>query len=354
MVLKFAHPEVLHYLWILAIIFLGASFFLKRKVEKIKKALGQKTFSFLTQNMSSMKKKAKLILQFLVLTFFVIALARPQSGEKKTDITNEGIELVILFDVSRSMLAEDIRPSRLEVAKKEVMRLIQKSGSHKVGVLAFAGNGILLSPMTSDKSAINMYLDSLTTDAVSTQGTEFKSALLAAKEAFERGGVEGESSVTTRAIVIVSDGEDNEPGALKAAEELVKQGVHIFALGFGTEEGAKIPLRDRNGNKKGYYKNKSGQPVVTKTKGTVLKELAKSGGGSFYHVDYGSDSLSRLVNDLEKLEKTKFETADLTQYDENFQIFIIIAILIALIELILGDRKKIGRLWRGRFEVSKN
>ncbi len=354
MIAKFAHPAYLNYIWILIIFFFLVSFYLNRKTAKFKKVLGEKTFSFLTQNASFKGKKLKLILRALALIFFVIALARPQSGEKKSNIKSEGIELMILFDVSRSMMAEDIRPSRLEMAKKEVERFIKKSGSNKVGILAFAGTGILLSPMTTDKSAINMYLDSLSIDAVSTQGTEFKSALLAAQEAFNRGGVESDDSVVTRAIIIVSDGEDNEPGAIKAAEDLVEQGIHIFSLGFGTEEGGKIPIKDRYGNTKTFYKDKSGNVVVTKTKGTVLKELAEKGGGSFYPVDYGNGAIEALIQDLKNLEQTEFETADLTQYDENFQIFLIIALLIALFEVLISERKKIGRIWRGRFEVNKN
>ncbi len=354
MIAKFAHPVYLNYIWMLIIFFFLISFYLSKKSKKIKNILGDVTFSFLTQNVSKRGKKTKHTLKFFVLVFIVLALARPQSGEKKTNIKSEGIELMILFDVSRSMLAEDIRPSRMEMAKKEVMRFIKKSGPNKVGILAFAGTGVLLSPMTTDKSAINMYLDSLTIDAVSTQGTEFKSALSAAHEAFKRGGAESEDSVVTRAIILVSDGEDNEPGALKAAEKLVDEGVHIFALGFGTEDGGKIPIKDRYGNTKTFYKDKSGAVVVTKTKGTILKELAKSGGGSFYPVDYGNGAVEALVQDLKKLEQSEFETADLTQYDENFQIFLIIALILAFIEILVSERKKMGRLWRGRFEVNKN
>jgi len=354
MIAKFAHPVYLNYIWLLIIFFFLIAIYLNRKTAKFKKVLGVKTFSFLTQNASFKSKKLKLILRMLALVFFVLALARPQSGEKKSNIKSEGIELMVLFDVSRSMMAEDIRPSRMEMAKKEIARFIKKSGSNKVGILAFAGTGVLLSPMTTDKSAINMYLDSLSIDAVSTQGTEFKSALMAAKEAFARGGVESDDSVVTRAIIIVSDGEDNEDGAVKAAEELVEQGIHIFSLGFGTEEGGKIPIKDRYGNTKTFYKDKSGSVVVTKTKGTVLKELAKKGGGSFYPVDYGNGAVEALIQDLKKLEQSEFETADLTQYDENFQIFLIIALLLALFEILISERKKIGRIWRGRFEVNKN
>ena len=304
--------------------------------------------------MSLVKKRWKFVLKFIVLLFFVLALARPQSGEKRQSVSSEGIELMILFDVSRSMLAEDVRPSRIELAKKEMIKFVSQTANHKIGLIAFAGSGILLSPMTTDKSAINMYLDSLTTDAVSTQGTEFKSALMAAKDAFKRGGVETEDSVVTRAIIVVSDGEDNEKGALNAAEELVKEGIHVFSLGLGTEAGGPIPIRDRNGVVRRYYKNKAGQKVITKTKGTVLKELAKNGKGSFYHIDFGSDVVKKLDSDLSKLEQSRFESADLTQYDENFQLFLLLALLVAFGEILMGERRRSGRIWRGRFEVKKD
>ncbi len=354
MVTKFSNPYLLNLIWVLILFFVVVLFLYKNKIKKFKTVFNEKIYAFLTQNLSFNKKKIKWALSFVTLVCMVFALARPQSGEKKSNITSEGIELVILFDVSRSMLAEDIRPSRLEMAKKEVMKLINSSGSHKVGVIAFAGSGILLSPMTTDKSAINMYIDSLNVNTVSTQGTEFKSALLTAKDAFKRGGADKNESVVTQAIIIVSDGEDNEPGALKVAEELVAGGIHIFALGFGTEEGAKIPIKDKYGNTKTYYRTKSGQPVVTKTKGTVLKNLAEKGKGSYYPVDYGNGAIEAMVKDIKKLEQTEFETADLTVYDENFQIFLLFALLFAMIEILLGEKKNKGRLWRGRFEVNKN
>ncbi len=159
-------------------------------------------------------------------------------GLSKQEVKAQGFELIIAIDVSESMKSEDVKPSRLEQAKKEVERLMDLMPANKVGLIAFAGNASLISPLTNDPNAIKMYVDSLTSDSVSEQGTCFECALRLAKEAFERGGVtQDEFSKSSRVILISSDGEDHEPGALEAAAGLVKQGVRIFTMAYGTEKG---------------------------------------------------------------------------------------------------------------------
>src|SRR5690606_30759086 len=156
--------------------------------------------------------------------------------------------------------------------------------------------------------------------SVSSQGTEFKKALLESREAFKRGGVaEEEQAAVTRAILVLSDGEDNEPGALEAAKELRKEGVRIFALGFGTEKGAPIPIRDSQGEMRGYKKDTKGQTVLSQTKGTVLRELARAGEGSFYHATFGGNAIEQVVGDIDRLEKTEFENQTVTNYSERYQ-----------------------------------
>lgn len=278
-------------------------------------------------------------------------MARPQSGKSEEKVKSEGIELMVLFDVSRSMLAEDIKPSRLEFAKKEIIRLIA-SGDDKVGIVAFAGNGILLSPLTTDKNALNMYIESLSTETVSSQGTDFKRAFVEAKEAFRRGGVEvDEKTVVTRAVIVVSDGEDNEEGAIKALNQLKEDGIKIFSLAVGTEKGAPIPFKDRSGNMRGYRKDKDGKVILSQTKGETLKKFAQEGEGSFYHLSYSQDVITQLRDDLKKLESAEFDSAMVVDYDEKYQHWLLLAILIALIEILLGERKPQGRVWKGRFEV---
>jgi len=352
-VYRFADPAVLQFLWLLPVLFILSVYLFRHQSQRIVAALGEKMAPFLSASLSSLKRRWKLVLEVFALGFFVVALARPQSGQSQQKVKSEGVEIVILFDISQSMLAEDSKPSRLELAKKEVNRLLDLLSGDRIGLIAFAGSAIILSPVTTDIAAIKMYVDSLAPHSVSTQGTEFAKALREANQAFKRGGVKSDDElVVTRAVLIVSDGEDHEVGAMKEAADMVKKGVRIFALGVGTEKGGPIPVRDEFGNLRGYKKN-NGKVILTQTKGTVLKKLVQEGKGSFYHATFGGSAPRNLYEDVRKLEQAQFNSAVITSYDEKYQGFLLVGLILALIELFLGERRRQGRLWKGRFEVAE-
>lgn len=349
---RFENPSAFYWLLMIPILVLLNGMYFKMHQKKVLRFFSQKNYAFLASSLSPKRRFLKMGIEFIVIVLFVLALARPQSGQSEEKVKSEGVELMILFDVSRSMLAEDIKPSRIEFAKKEMMRLID-SGNDKVGVVAFAGSGILLSPLTTDKNALKMYIESLTDESISTQGTDFKGAFLEAKEAFRRGGTEMDGkTVVTRAIVVVSDGEDNEVGAMEALKQLKEQGIKVFTLAVGSEKGGPIPVRDEAGNVRGYRKDKEGQVILTQTKGDLLKKLAREGGGSFYHLSYSTDVIKQLRNDITKLEKAEFDSAMVVDYDEKFQLWLLLGILLAMIEIFIGERRAPGRVWQGRFEVA--
>lgn len=349
---RFESPAVLSVLWLLPFFAILALWQWRMGRKKMAKALGSRMAPFLLNSVSTTKRKWKLFLQLTSIALCVFALARPQSGRSLQKVKSEGIELMFLIDVSQSMLAEDIKPSRLELAKKDLMQFLDLSSGDRVGLIAFAGSSILLSPMTSDRNALKMFIDSLTPQSVSLQGTEFRKALEEAREGFKRGGVEADQqTAVTRAIIIASDGEDQEEGAMETAKELAKSGIRIFTLGFGTEKGGPIPVRDEFGKLRGYLKDKSGQVVLSTSKGTVLKELAEAGKGSYYQATFGGNQMKLLREDIEKLERSVFDSAEVVNYDEKYQPILFCAILLALIELFLGDRRGAQRIWRGRFEV---
>lgn len=351
---RFADTAALQFLWLLPVLFALSVYLLRHQGRRIAAALGTKMAPFLSASVSPAKRRWKLVLEVLALACFVLALARPQAGQSQQKVKSEGIEIVILFDVSHSMEAEDIKPSRLELAKKEVNRFISRLSGDRVGLIAFAGSAIVLSPVTTDLAAMQMYVDSLTPDSVGTQGTEFAKALREASQAFKRGGIEGdEDSVVTKAILVVSDGEDHEPGAMTVAQELAKEGVRIFALGVGSEKGGPIPVRDEFGNLRGYKKDEEGKVIMTQTKGTVLKELVAEGKGSFYHATFGGSAPENLYQDIRKLEQAQFNSAVITSYDEKYQGFLILGLIFAFLNLLIGERKRSARLWRGRFEVAQ-
>lgn len=352
---RFESPRAMQLLWLVPVLFLLSRLWAQRVREQIGRALGAKLQPFLTASLADNKRRFKEYLELIVLILFIICYARPQSGEGHQTVKNEGIELMFLFDVSNSMMAEDVKPNRLAFAKSEVNHFIEISGGDRIGLVAFAGSAALLSPMTTDQDAIKMYIESLSTDSVSTQGTNFAKALREAHEAFSRGGLgEQEGAQVTRAIVIVSDGEDNEPGANDEAEALAKEGIHIFGLAVGTEEGAAIPMRDDQGQVRGYKREKNGQVIMSKTNGAPLKELARVGKGSFYHASYELDAVKAIHNDIDKLQKSQFENGEVRSYNERYQPLLLLAVVLALIEIVLGERRAVGRIWRGRFEVQSD
>ncbi|MCC6137224.1 MAG: VWA domain-containing protein [Bdellovibrionaceae bacterium] len=307
---------------------------------------------FLFQAFSLKKSWIKTICLSLALAGFALALSRPQMGEGQKEVKSMGLELMIAVDVSRSMLAEDVRPSRLEHAKKEIMNLLEKLSGDKVGLIAFAGSSVLLSPLTVDKSALKMFVEGLSPNSVETQGTEIGKALDEAEQAFKRGGVEGdETSQVTKVVLVISDGEDHEKGAEVAAKKLLENGIRVFTMAFGTEAGGKVAIRDERGNLLSYLKDKSGQIVTSKVNGDFLRTVAEVGNGSFYHVTFGGGQMTSLVEDLDQLEKAEFDTTVATSYDERFQFFLLPAILLALFELFLGTRVRNKDPWKGRFPV---
>lgn len=349
---RFESPQYL--IWLLLVpLYAGLFFyFVKKWQQRTQQIFGARVVPYLVQNYSLSKATWKMILFSLVLTLMILAWSRPQSAKGQMEVKSEGVEIMVLVDVSRSMLAEDVRPSRLDHAKKEIMNLLDQLSGDKVGLIAFAGSSVLLSPLTVDKSALKMFVEGLSPDSVETQGTEVARALTEAKDAFQRGGVESEEgSRVTKVVLLISDGEDHEKGAEKVAKDLADSGIRLFTMAFGTEAGGKVALRDANGQLRDYLKDKGGEAVVSKVNGEFLRTLAKIGQGSFYHVTFGGDQMHSLKEDIDLLEKAEFDTMTATSFQEQFQIFLLVALLLGLGELVLGQRKNLSAQWKGRFPL---
>ncbi len=349
---RFSDRAALQLLWLVPVLVVLTWWMVKRSRQVLESHIAPKMAAFLMRSVSPGKRKLKIWLQCLTLVFFIFALARPQSGEGRQKAKSEGLEIMLVVDVSNSMMAEDARPSRLELAQRELARFIDSLGGDKVGLVAFAGSAILLSPLTNDKTALKMFIDGLSPEAVTTQGTNFKRALNEAYLALNRGGTESdENQQITRVIVVASDGEENEKGGLEAAQKISEAGVRIFTLGLGTEQGGRIPVRDKRGNLAGYKRDRSGNEVVTRSTGQALQAIAEAGKGSYQHVTFGGDAIRSLKANIDTLQRTQFETMEVSHYDEHYQIFLLFGLILAFIEIALGDRRAEGRIWRGRFEV---
>lgn len=353
MAFQLANPSAFY--WLMALLVLVAAFFYfeNKTLQKLYKSFGKKVADYLTQSVSKTKRRHQFFLQIFSLCLIVFALARPQAGESQQEVKSEGVELMILADVSESMLAEDVKPSRLAQMKIELAKLLELMPGHKIGLIAFAGSSALLSPLTSDPGALRMYIDSLDINSVSTQGTNFEGALSYAKEAFEKGGVtQDQQSHTTRVVLIMSDGEDQEPGALEAAEKLAKSGVRLFSVAYGTEKGAAIPSYDRVGNSIGFKKDSSGNTILTQVKGDFLKKLATAGQGEFYFAKLNGEHLKDVAQRVGQLERTQFNSQLMTQYEEKFTWPLLLGVIGLMVSFLLNDVNDKKLNWNGRYEIN--
>ncbi len=344
MTYRFESISYLYWLGVLAVLVPLIWYALILIPKKFQKFFDPSILIVLTQGLSVRRKKIKALIELSVVVLLILALARPQSGESSEKIKMEGIELVFALDLSNSMMAEDLKPSRLDLAKKAIARLLDRLSGFKVGLIGFAGNAALLSPLTTDYSALKLFLDSASPDAISSQGTNFSAVMQTAKEAFDKGGTENdEISKVTKVIIFLSDGEDHEEGALKQAEALVNQGIRIFAVGVGTAQGSPIPIRDEFGQLKGYKKDNKNQTVVSKVNSSFMQELARRGKGSYYHASFDGSEVLGIEKDLNKLEKTEFESDFLKKFDENYELPLLIALVLLFLELLVTERMSLTR-----------
>lgn len=339
--MRFENPGVLQNLWIILVIFVLWLVFQLQMRRRQRKAIKASVFDYLARNQSLTKKWLKIGLRFLAMVLIVVALARPQLGIGVIEVKSQGFEIMLLVDVSNSMLADDVKPSRLEMAKKDLEKLVDLLPGNRIGLVGFAGSAALMSPLTNDPSALKMYIDSLSPDAVSTQGTDFREALNQAEAAFERGGI-GDSEVVrvSRVILLVSDGEDHEAKALEKVKELQNKGISLFSVAYGTEKGGPIPERDQMGYLKEYKKDRSGQTIISSVNTQSLQLLAQSGGGQFYFAALGGDHIKQLVQDFEEQEKTDFASSTTTKYEEKYQYFLFIALVLLVLDLFMTERRK--------------
>lgn len=263
----------------------------------------------------------------------IVSLMQPQWGKKKLAQKGEGIEIVFVLDISMSMAAEDIKPSRLKLAKIQLSKVFEKLQGNKMGLVAFAGQVGVISPLTQDVGALQLFLDSLDFETISEQGTNIKDALAEAKELLTRGGEQG-AQKASQAVVLVTDGEDHSSDSLNEAKSLHHEGIRTFVIGVGTKEGARIPIRDNFDQVVGYLTDRRDQPVVTKPDFKFLKSVAKAGHGSFYTLGFGSKMVDALHSDISKIKSTGFEAQSFDVQNEYYQYPLFFSILFFLLSFI--------------------
>lgn len=286
----------------------------------------------LSPEKSVFKSVLKVSVLLLGLASLIIALANPKIGTKMETVKREGIDIVFAIDVSKSMLAEDMAPNRLDKTKQIVSQIINQLGSDRIGMVAYAGSAFPVLPITTDYGVAKMYLQGMNTDMVSSQGTSLEDAIKLSANFFDKG------NATNKLIILVSDGEDHSEGYEGAIEEAVKVKAKIITIGVGTEKGGPIPLK-RNGVVESFKRDQNDEVVVTKLNPEILKEIGKGTKGGYVNGGNTKEVLDYVKNALENIEKTEFETTQVADFQSQFQWFLGIAFLLLFLDIFLLERK---------------
>lgn len=280
-------------------------------------------------DVSAWRGQAKAWLLLLALVSLIIAAARPQFGTKIDTSERNGIEAIIAMDVSNSMLANDVRPSRLDKSKMLVSNMVDEMKDDKVGLIVYAGQAFVQLPITNDYVSAKMFLDGIDPSMIATQGTDIATAIELGMKSFTQ------KKDVSRAIFLITDGEDNEGGAVEAAKEAATRGIHVYVLGVGSPDGAHIPIPGTTQ----YFIDEQGNPIVSRLSEEMCRQIAHAGQGAYIYVDNSSSAQKELSRYVDKLAKTKLETQIYSEFDEQYQGFIILALFFLLIDLCLLERK---------------
>ncbi len=287
----------------------------------------------LAPNKSSFKGTLKLIFLLLGLSFLILGLVNPKIGTKLETVKREGVDIVFAVDVSKSMLAEDIAPNRIEKSKRLVSEIINQLASDRIGIIAYAGQAYPQLPITTDYGAAKMFLQSMNTDMLSSQGTAINSAIELATTFYN------DEEQTNRVLFIISDGEDHSEGTtLQAVEDAVQNGIRIYTIGVGKPKGAPIPIK-RRGVVESLKKNSAGEVVITKLNEPVLAAIADDGNGSYINGSNTEDAVAFIKEELNKMDKKEFEAKQFAEYKDQFQWFLGIGLLFLFLDVFLLDRK---------------
>lgn len=325
---RFENPAFLYLLIIIPVIIVIRFLEMRKRKLKLKKFGDLSLLKQLMPDVSSSRKSLKFWLMIAALALLIVMLARPQMGTKISQEKRKGIEVIISLDISNSMRAEDVVPSRLDKSKMLVENMVDNFTNDKVGLVVFAGDAFIQLPITSDYVSAKMFLQNTDPSLIATQGTDLAGAIELSSKSFTQQDKVG------RAILIITDGEDHEGGAIEAAEKARKNGIRVFVLGVGSTKGSPVP--DGNG---GYMKDNSGQEVISVLNEEMCKQVAQAGGGAYIHVDNTSLAQRQLNDELTKLQKGDISSVVYSEYDEQFQAVGILVLILLIIEMLILERK---------------
>lgn len=330
---RFAQPEYLYFL-IAVPLLIGLYIAVRVGKAKIRKRFASnELFHRLAVEHSPRKEVIKASLLIVAYALLIVGLANPQVGTRTEEVKQEGVDLFIALDVSKSMLAEDIKPNRLEKAKYELRNLIDKLSGDRIGLIVFSGEAYTQFPLTIDYSAASLLADIVDVESVPNPGTAIGSAIAQAMKSFTF------DDPTSKVLVIMTDGENNAGDALDQAKDAAEKGVRIYTVGFGSPQGAPIPVYNSSGQQIDFKRDRSGNIVITKLDETNLQEIASIGKGKYYRATNTQNELDAIYKDINGLTKREFGVKKFTEFDDKFQYFLFAALLVLFLEVILSDRK---------------
>ena len=332
--INFAQAQYLLLLLLVPFFFVIQAVVLKIRKKRIRKFGDEALVSSLMPSYSEGKTWIRLVLFSIGFIFFIIGLSRPQIGVRLKEHETKGAEIMIVLDVSNSMLAEDYSPNRLERAKLAISRLVDKLRDERIGLIVFAGNSFVQLPITTDYVSAKMFLNSISTESVPVQGTAMGDAISTAMKSFSL------QSEKSRAVIVITDGENHEDDPVSAAQQAAELGVRVFTIGVGSPEGKPIPFEGE------LLKDKNGEIVVTRLDESILRDVADAGNGLYVRAGTSEFGLNPVINEIKKMEDEKYSSVVFEEYDEQFMNFFAIALIFFVLEMLVGDRKPKRHLFR--------
>lgn len=323
----FAHPQFLLLLLLIPFFFIGLAVWMGARRRRLRKLGDEDLVNELMPSWSRSKRWVRAVIYSLAFLFFVIGLSRPQIGAKLREYKARGAEIMIALDVSNSMLAQDYSPNRLERAKLAISRITDKLQDDRIGLIIFAGSSFVQLPITSDYVSAKMFLSNISTQSVPIQGTAIGDAINTAVRSFSS------QSEQSRAIIVITDGENHEDDAVAAAMQAAEVGVKVYTIGVGSQEGQPIPMDG------GLLKDKEGNIVVTRLDEETLKEIASAGGGAYVHAGNDEFGLTPIIADIQKMQQEEFNSVMFEEYDEQFMYFLGVALALLVLEMLIGERR---------------
>ncbi len=325
--LIFANPQYLYLLFLIPIFYICLYVYIRRRKKVLEQFADSALMDRLMPHYSTAKLYLRLVLYSFAFVFLVLSLSRPQMGAKIKQKKSKGAEVMIVLDVSNSMLAEDYSPNRLERGKLAISKLVDKLHNDRIGLIIFAGSPFVQLPITTDYVSAKFFLNNISTNSIANQGTNIEDALSLAMKSFTQ------ESENSRAIILITDGENHTGDPVKLAEIAKEKGIRIYTIGVGSKEGKAILS---NGE---YIRDEAGDIVVSKLDETVLIDIAKASGGAYVQATNENFGLSPIIDQIRSMEEKDFYSVSFEEYDEQYMSFLIFALMFFVVELLVGKRK---------------